>query len=777
MQFEFDHSTGGFSFRHPSAPGMSIISTAAWVGFHNTRGKKDRVSLAGLQHSISEELISGVHGAGRQLVIHAVSTQKHMELTFRLNQYEQHPFILLRLTLRNLDKDPIYIDHICLCQADRRFGSKLDITAGEDLRFFKVGWHGWAYSGLRLPGDHNSRRLSDWLGKISYSNLATPRPYTSGEFWSEGWGILAGAEVALVAGFASTAHQFGQVYTRLKPADSSMQLILQLDGIQLDPGDFCDSEWGYLQFVPLPNAEPALDYVQAVARQVGARLPRTPPPPMWTHWYQFYEKITAKLFVENLDVLVSKRASIPIKVAELDDGYQSAWGDWTKTNQKFPTGLADLALKTRDRGFTPGLWLAPFAVDPKSDVAHSHPDWLVKDDRGKPISAGYVYNKFSHALDTSNPAVLEHLRELMDSVSHLLGFGMVKVDFAYSAALPGRRYNPRLTRAECLRLGLQAVREGVGEDTFLLACGCPFGPSIGVVDAMRIGPDTAPSWEPYINWLPWVGPLISNETSPPSLRNALRHTLNLAVLHQRWWWNDPDCLLVRDQNTHLTEPEVRSAVTLVGLGGGMLISSDDFRLLAPERLRWLSLLVPDLGLHGVPLGLLDRDMPNGILVKVKSNFANYSLIGSFNWSDRPAPCVFDFRQLGYKDGAALDVFDFWHERFIRTNEPEITFPDVPPHGGILLRVVDSQPVPHIVGDTLHISQGAEIASWHFQDGILRIETVDLGRWVSGDLWLSLPREPSAVTCNGDPVEVNSKGDGIFTLRLGFLGRGIVELVL
>ena len=56
----------------------------------------------------------------------------------------------------------------------------------------------------------------------------------------------------------------------------------------------------------------------------------------------------------------------------------------------------------------------------------------------------------------------------------------------------------------------------------------------------------------------------------PSLRNALRHTLNLDVLHKRLWWNDPDCLLVRDTNTRLTEPEVMSAITLVGLSGGML---------------------------------------------------------------------------------------------------------------------------------------------------------------------------------------------------------------
>ena len=181
---------------------------------------------------------------------------------------------------------------------------------------------------------------------------------------------------------------------------------------------------------------------------------------------------------------------------------------------------------------------------------------------------------------------------------------MLKLDFINAGALPGKRLNPKVTRAEALRLGLEAIRQGAGEDTFLLGSGCPFGPAIGLVDAMRIGPDTAPSWEPWLHWLPWVSPLTKKNPSMPALRNALRHTLNLSSLHQRWWWNDPDCLLVRDTDTRLTEAEVQSAVSLVGLSGGMLVSSDDMRSVDPERLAWVSKLVPNLGLGGLPLDYL-----------------------------------------------------------------------------------------------------------------------------------------------------------------------------
>jgi alpha-galactosidase len=58
---------------------------------------------------------------------------------------------------------------------------------------------------------------------------------------------------------------------------------------------------------------------------------------MWTHWYHYYHH-HRKLF-ENLDFLASHCSAVQFQVTELDDGYQSAWGDWTTTNGKFPGGL------------------------------------------------------------------------------------------------------------------------------------------------------------------------------------------------------------------------------------------------------------------------------------------------------------------------------------------------------------------------------------------------------------------------------------------------------
>jgi alpha-galactosidase len=324
---------------------------------------------------------------------------------------------------------------------------------------------------------------------------------------------------------------------------------------------------------------------------------------------------------------------------------------------------------------------------------------------------------------------------------------------------------------------LEAIRTGAGDDTFLLACGCPFGPAIGIVDAMRIGPDTAPSWKPYFNWLPWISPFIKNEASAPSLRNALRHTLNLSVLHKRWWWNDPDCLLVRDTQSRLTQAEVQSAVTLVGLSGGMFVSSDDPSKLTDERLHWISMLVPNVGLRGRALDLLARDMPEIYQVQVHACNGDYTLLGLFNWDAHPGECRVNLESLGFAEGCDLELFDFWNERYFRTPDMQVSFPALAPHGSLLLRIGLASDVPHIVGSNLHISGGAEFTVFEIQEGILRIETLDFNRWVSGSLFLWLPVPPASATCNAQPIEVIRKGDHLYILQLHFLGRARIELVL
>ena len=83
----------------------------------------------------------------------------------------------------------------------------------------------------------------------------------------------------------------------------------------------------------------------------------------------------------------------------------------------------------------------------------------------------------------------------------------------------------------------------------------------------------------------------------------------------------------------------------------------------------------------------------------------------FNWDDHPEDYCLWFNKLGVQPGAMLHVFDFWSGHYHHVTDPQIVFPGLPAHGCKLLRVCEVAETPQLVGDTLHISQGAEIAAW------------------------------------------------------------------
>jgi len=202
--------------------------------------------------------------------------------------------------------------------------------------------------------------------------------------------------------------------------------------------------------------------------------------------------------------------------------------------------------------------------------------------------------------------------------------------------------------------------------------------------------------------------------------------------------------------------------------------------LNPERLRWIGLLTPNLALRGLPLDWLENEMPALYQVKLEQaggRGQGWQLVALFNWKDHKTSCRLQLDRLGYTPGKALHIFDFWSGQYHYVTDPEMVFTAMPAHSCKLLRVCEAMAMPQLVGDTLHISQGLEIASWQVQHDQVVIESIDLGRQVGGELWLWLPREPVNATCNRDSVTCVGKGDGIYAIPLSFLGRSKIIINL
>jgi alpha-galactosidase len=264
-------------------------------------------------------------------------------------------------------------------------------------------------------------------------------------------------------------------------------------------------------------------------------------PRVWCSWYSLYGWVSENSFLNALDGL----GDLPFEVVQIDDGWERSIGDW-EANRKFPAGMATLANKIRSAGFTPGLWLAPFIVTLDSSLAHEHPDWLLRNEQGKPVMAGLSWNGYTYALDSSHPEVLEWVDALIRRVRGW-GYEYIKLDFLYSAALPGKR-KIDIPREFAYRQAMQRIRAAAG-DAYILACGALIIPSLGLCDGMRIGPDVTPYWinTPMSLWL--------NNPAHPGAQNALR-----TCLHRLWLQpvvqTDPDVAYFRSRNNALTREQM-----------------------------------------------------------------------------------------------------------------------------------------------------------------------------------------------------------------------------
>jgi alpha-galactosidase len=438
------------------------------------------------------------------------------------------------------------------------------------LGMYQHGYQSWSRSGVVHPGVDTDPAASATLQLLVMSHHADERHGPPEVLRSELVTVLADDDGGYLAGFLGGDRHDGTF--RHRPGPSGGQLVVEafLGDAVLAPGEVRDLH----DVVLAPTDDPvgALDaWAAECGRRSGART-GAPYQVGWCSWYHYFQHVTEQAFRENL----ARAADWPFEVFQLDDGFQSAVGDWTTTDETFPSGLAALAAEVAGAGLRPGLWIAPFVVAPTSRLAAEHPEWVARFPDGEPLIGMYNdhWGGFVHTLDTSHPEVLEHLESLAAELV-AMGFTYLKLDFTYAPGFDGRYHDPSMTPAERVRAGYDAVRRGAGDDTFLLGCGAPLGACIGVVDGMRIGPDVAPWWAPQTELFPFPG----YEATVPSTLNAWRNTLARAHQHRRLWLNDPDCLMLRTTDTDLTEDQVRAWALAVAASGGMAIVSDDLALL------------------------------------------------------------------------------------------------------------------------------------------------------------------------------------------------------
>ncbi len=726
-------------------------------------------------------VIVSKHGSEERFQVFSRPNRHGLQAMVAFGLPTSTPLLIWNVALMNRGSHTVEIDRIELLRAGelnprkrsprRRSDSRASVIRPHpnpgELRFYSNGWQSWSYTGTYGRKDRTIKSRLGTAGNPMWYNPDTPSPSDPGHFGSDFFAVIGDRKnrTGILAGFLSQHQHFGSLETRLDPYSPALRMWANGDTAQLKPKAQIKTDLAAIQFVNLDDPDPLDAYLQAVNREneVHPHVGILPDPYAfsgWCSWYHFFQDVTAEVVAHNLSMVKHLDDRFPLDLIQIDDGFEAQVGDWLAFDRSFPDGVAPLAEKIRTANYIPGLWLAPFIVHSKSRFYKDHPNLVIHDERGRPVKAGYVWNNQNLGLDLTQKASMDYVGEVIDTAVHKWGYPYLKLDFLYAAALKGRHANPTLTRAQVLRRGLEVIRKTAGEDTYLLACGCPLGPAVGLFDAMRIGADVAPDWRPNFKG---IQVFFRKEPSMPAVINSVQNPLTRAFMHQEWWANDADCLLLRPES-NLSLTEVQTLATLIALTGGPLLFSDDLSKLPEERVELGRSLLPLIGKTPRVVDWFDKQKPSMLRIDLHNLTGVWHLLAKFNWEDHPITP--DLSTADYHlEGADFFSRDFWNRKVYQMRFGGFSDHTILPHGVHLLAVRPfdgDQPV--YIGSDLHISQGLEVTDWWAEPEKVSLTLQRPGK-STGRIELYLPFEPKTVKQDGIPKMIESLSQNIYRLSV------------
>jgi len=183
--------------------------------------------------------------------------------------------------------------------------------------------------------------------------------------------------------------------------------------ISLAPGEGYAGPWVYFSY-----SADGLDTASTrVHRWLRSRPehPSSPRPIIVNTWEAAYFDHRA----ETLRGLADAAAEVGAERFVLDDGWfrhrradNAGLGDWYVDEGVYPDGLTPLADYVRSLGLEFGLWVEPEMINPDSDLARAHPEWIAQPGGGRlPLEA-----RRQQVLDLTHPDAYAYIEERLHAL-------------------------------------------------------------------------------------------------------------------------------------------------------------------------------------------------------------------------------------------------------------------------------------------------------------------------------------------------------------------------
>ena len=403
------------------------------------------------------------------------------------------------------------------------------------------------------------------------------------------------ASVAEFSGFTIFSYQLKKGLLQIIKEINDLEVAANITYNLLEWVEAHDEEYEAFNWYAEKNFENAEN--EAARKGFSIKKSIAKPELGWTSWYHYYRNIATDTILKNLNAF--KQHQIPIGIFQIDDGFQKSIGEWTQTNTRFPEGMKRIADSIHENNVKAGLWLAPYIVEKKSLLYETKKDWLLKNDKSKPIKAGYnpLWSGWYYPLNIYNQEVQQYLKNTFDTVLNHQGYDMVKLDFLFAACI-----NPPAdkSRGEMMFDGMLMLREWCG-DKFILGCGVPLGTAFHLVDYCRVSSDIHMKWEQKVM-------KAMDMRERVSVWSTITSNIGRRHLNGTMFLNDPDVFVLREENNKLKWNEKVVLFQANNLFGSLVFTSDNIGNYNSEALQLYKSKFPFQSEKKLKVLLLEKDV-------------------------------------------------------------------------------------------------------------------------------------------------------------------------
>lgn len=707
------------------------------------------------EYSKHQVTISNFHdalGNGRQLEVSFSGLAGKPDMKYTLQLYDERPYGSVQVQVQNAGHAPVSVQNIRVMDvvgeprvnlgAPENAERVLSDSYSEDrptLRIFDLGkaptYSGEDDLGKDLSNLHlavGSQLIYNRQSKFSLllaaltsdrwltvMHLRTAKPATGGVQVS-----------SYTVDSTGTTEVMKKESLRDDPASDQIELSLPVA-----PGSQIVSE--RLAFSVSHDYHAQLEnYGEAIHLLYKPRIPSAAPWGWWS-WTAYYFGLSQGTGLSNAQWLSQNLRDLGFDYFHIDDGYSYSDGEYTTANAAlFPDGMRQFGHQVCELGLKFAVWTAPFRVSQRAWVYQNHPEWLVHNAHDKPIQIGFVESSRDplYVLDATHPGAKEYLRNTYEAITREWGVRYIKLDFMDDTAIEGYRYQPDITALQAERIGLQIIRDAVGDNVLLDKDGSPMLNTVGLTELGRTSTDTGHSFQ-------------GDKDDATGI--AARYYMN-----NNFYIADPDAFtvakqLITDQTWHqsktpLSLDDAEVSITVAAIAGGMFEIGDDLPTLGadPDRVNLIRnrdlLDMVRLRQAAKPVDLMtyspEDEQPSIFLVHEDKR---QSMLAVFNWTEGPRSHEFKLDEIGLKPNksfAATDVFH--HDRALTVNDGTLKVGNQAPHSVRLIKITDASLPPSTPSVSLQAPREAQLGTtiqvsaaiapdsapalayhWEFGDGI------------------------------------------------------------